>query len=209
MDTIWTGSPGLWSSLVFSPSLQQLSWSWIPQKYVPARGLLSQTFGSLGRAVEAGGATVTSICTAGALDGQGRVSTGQSRTYPTVTPSPRVRDSTDLYIGAARPASSAISTTGLVIMAEMPPSALHISNLKAKGQGGRSMDGAHILLTGPGLHIAGVSSRAAVPSILTTHGLGTVERYHTAIPRTQLPSPRAVGGNSHGVIGSRPSLPSD
>ena len=158
--------------------------------------------------METSAATVTSIRTPRPLNGQGRVSTEQNRTYPMVTPSPRVRESTDLYIGAARPASSAISTARLVIMAEMSPSTLHISSLRAKGQRGRSLDGGHILLTGPGLHIAGVSSRAAVLPVFTTHGLGMVDRRHTAIPRAQLPSPRAVGGNSRGVTGSRPSLPS-
>lgn len=121
--------------------------------------------------MEANGATVTSIYTADTLDGQGRVSTGQGRTQPVATPSPRVRDSTDLWVGTTGPASLTVFTTGLVIMAEMAFSTLHIPNLRTDGQAHRRLDGAHILLTGPRLHVAGVPGRAAVLPVLTAHGL--------------------------------------
>lgn len=66
----------------------------------------------------------------------------------------------------------AVFTTGLVIVAEMPCSTLHIPNLRTEGQAYGRLDGAHVLLTGPCLHVAGVSSRATVLPVLTAHSMG-------------------------------------
>lgn len=66
----------------------------------------------------------------------------------------------------------AVFTTGLVIVAEMPRSALHIPNLRTGGQVHGRLGGAHVLLTGPGLHVAGVSGRATVLPVLTAHSMG-------------------------------------
>lgn len=78
-----------------------------------------------------------------------------------------------LQVGTAGPASSAaVFTTGLVIMAEMPFTTLHVPNLRTKGQEHGRLDKVNILLTGPRLHIAGVPGRATVLPVLTAHSMG-------------------------------------
>lgn len=124
------------------------------------------------------------------------------------TPSHRVGNSTDLCVGTAGPASLAVFTTGLVIVAEMSGATFHIPNIRAKGQVHGRLDRACILLTGSRLHVAGVPSRATVLPVLTAHSLWSERMACTHTPRTQLPSPRAVGGDSHGATGSRPNFPS-
>lgn len=136
---------------------------------------------------------MTSIYTADTLDGQGRVSTEQGRTQPVATPSPRVRDSTDLWVGTAGPVSLAIFTTGLVIMAEVAFSTLHIPNLRTDAQVHRRLHGAHILLTGPRLHVAGVPSRAAVLPVLTAHSLWSEGMASHSDPKNTAPFSQGSG----------------
>lgn len=99
---------------------------------------------------------------------------GQSRTWLRPKPSPRFWGGTDLAIGTAGPAPTAISAAGLVIMAEVPLPACHLphTHVRAEGQVGSIVGRIHFLLTGSGLHIAGVPSRAAVLAVLTAHSLG-------------------------------------
>lgn len=75
-----------------------------------------------------------------------------------------------LAVGTAGPVPAAVSAAGLVIVAEVPLSTLHIPHphMRAEGQAGR----VHILLTGPGLHVAGVPIGAAVLVVLTAHSVG-------------------------------------
>lgn len=79
-----------------------------------------------------------------------------------------------LAIGTAGPAPTTISAAGLVVMAKVPLSTLHIphTHMRAKGQVGSMVGRIHLLLTGSGLHIAGVPSRAAMLVVLTAHGVG-------------------------------------
>lgn len=102
--------------------------------------------------MEATGATVTSISTADTL-----------------------------WVGTAGPDSSTVFTTGLVIMAEMPFSTLHIPNLRTEGQEHGRLHKVHILLTGPCLHVAGVPSRATVLPVLTTHSMGQLAAGPTSL----------------------------
>lgn len=75
-----------------------------------------------------------------------------------------------LAIGTAGPAPAAISAARLVIMAEVPLSTLHVPHphMKAEGQVGSI----RLLLTGSGLHIAGVPIGAAMLVVLTAHSVG-------------------------------------
>lgn len=77
-------------------------------------------------------------------------------------------------IGTAGPASSAISTAGLVIMAEVPFPTLHVphTHARATGQADGQVGRVCLLLTGSGLHVAGVPGWAAVLTVLTAHSLG-------------------------------------
>lgn len=79
-----------------------------------------------------------------------------------------------LAIGTAAPASSAISAAGLIIMAEVARPTLHIPHPdgRASGQVGSRVDRVHLLLTGPGLHIAGIPSWAAMLAVLAAHRMG-------------------------------------
>lgn len=79
-----------------------------------------------------------------------------------------------LAIGTAGPVPTAISAAGLVIMAEVPPTTLHspYTHIRANGQVGSRVGRIHLLLTGSGLHIAGVPSGAAMLVVLTAHGVG-------------------------------------
>lgn len=125
------------------------------------------------------------------------------------TPSPTVRNGTDLQVGTAGPASStAVFTTGLVIMAEMPFTTLHVPNLRTKGQEHGRLDKVHILLTGPRLHIAGVPGRATVLPVLTAHGLWSEGMGSHSYPRNTVGGlpPGRWGGDSHGAAGSRPNF---
>lgn len=78
--------------------------------------------------------------------------------------------------GTAGPASSAVPAAGLVVVAEAPLPTLHIphshSHGRAKGQVDSTVGSIHLLLTGSGLHVAGVPSWAAVLAVLTAHGVG-------------------------------------
>lgn len=139
---------------------------------------------------------MTSVSTADTLDGQGRVSTRQQNTAHGLT-QPTVRDGTDLQVGTAGPASSAVFTTGLVIMAEMPFSTLHIPNLRTKGQEHGRLDKVHIFLTGPRLHVAGVPGWATVLSVLTTHSLWSEGMGSHSYPRNTVPFPQGGGLETH------------
>lgn len=100
---------------------------------------------------------------------------GQSRTWPSPVFSPRVGGGgTDLAIGTAAPAPSFIWAAGLVIVTEASSSTCHIPHIhsRAEGQASSRVGRIHFLLTGSGLHIAGVPSWAAMLAILTAHGLG-------------------------------------
>lgn len=79
-----------------------------------------------------------------------------------------------LAIGTAGPAPSTSSAAGLVIMAEVRLPTFHVpyTHVRAKGQAGGRVGRVHLLLTGPGLHVAGVPSWAAVLAVLTAHGMG-------------------------------------
>lgn len=135
------GPEGCRVSLVPGLSSQQLPWGRIPQRSVPAQRLLAQTLGALGPTAEASGTAVTLIGTTDAL-----------------------------AVGTAGPAPAAVSAAGLVIVAEVPLSTLHVphTHMRAEGQVG----GIHLLLTGSGLHIAGVPTGAAMLAILTAHSVG-------------------------------------
>ena len=78
------------------------------------------------------------------------------------------------------------------------------------------MRGAHLLLTGSGLHVAGVASRAAVLAVLTAHGLRRTKGPALSPPLTSPPTcdraPRPdqewAGGHSRAAAGNRPRPPS-
>lgn len=86
-----------------------------------------------------------------------------------------------LCVGTAGPASLAVFTTGLVIVAEMSAATFHIPNLRAKGQVHGRLDRACILLTGSRLHVAGVPSRATVLPVLTAHSMGQLAAGPTSL----------------------------
>lgn len=113
---------------------------------------------------------MTPICTADALDSQERgVRVERSGTWPR----PRVGGGTDLAIGTAGPAPTAVSAAGLVIMTEAPLSTLHVphTHRRTEGQAGGMVGRIHLLLTGSGLHVAGIPSWAAMLAVLTAHSL--------------------------------------
>lgn len=182
MGTLRAGSRGLRS--VFGPSSQQLSWSRVPQRSVPAQGLLVQALGAPGPTAEACRAAVTPVCTTDALDGQKRgVKVGHGTTGPTAHTQPwgwgwGWGGSTDLAVGTAGPASKTVSAAGIVVVAEAPFPTRHVAHTgQVGGREGRVL----LLLTCSGLHVAGVASRAAVLAVLTAHGLGE-ERCYTPLP---------------------------
>ena len=218
MGTLRAGSRGLRS--VFGPSSQQLSWSRVPQRSVPAQGLLVQALGAPGPTAEACRAAVTPVCTTDALDGQKRgVKVGHGTTGPTAHTQPwgwgwGWGGSTDLAVGTAGPASKTVSAAGIVVVAEAPFPTRHVAHTgQVGGREGRVL----LLLTCSGLHVAGVASRAAVLAVLTAHGLGE-ERCYTPLPPPP-PRPRKLApwqfgsllgswppaGHSRGAAGSRPS----
>lgn len=92
---------------------------------------------------------------------------------------------TDLAVGAAGPAPLAVWAAGLVIVAEVPRPTFHVprAHKRAAGQAEGRVCRVHLLLTGSGLHIAGIASRAAVLAVLTAHGL-----WNTKGPRTLTPT---------------------
>lgn len=117
---------------------------------------------------------MTPICTTDALDSQERsVRVERSRTWPRPIPSPEVGGGTDLAMGTAGPAPTAILAAGLVIMTEVPLPTLHVPHThgRTEGQAGGMVVRIHLLLTGSGLHIAGIPSWAAVLAVLTAHSL--------------------------------------
>lgn len=138
------GPEGCRVSSVLSLSSQQLSRGWVLQGHVPAQALPAQTLDSLGPTSEASRAAVTLICT----------------TDP-------------LAIGTASPAPSAIAAAGLVIVAKVPGPTFHVphTHVRATGQAGSKVGRVCLLLTGSGLHVAGVPSRTAVLAVLTAHGV--------------------------------------
>lgn len=97
----------------------------------------------------------------------------QSMAWPSPIPSPRLGGGTNLAKGTAGPAPEAVSAAGLAIVAEAPLPTLHIphTHRRAEGQVGSMVGRIHLLLTGSGLHIAGVPSRAAMLAVLTAHSL--------------------------------------
>lgn len=97
MGTLRAGSRGLRS--VFGPSSQQLSWSRVPQRSVPAQGLLVQALGAPGPTAEACRAAVTPVCTTDAL-----------------------------AVGTAGPASKTVSAAGIVVVAEAPFPTRHVAH---------------------------------------------------------------------------------
>lgn len=138
------GPEGRQVSSVLRPSSQQLSWCRVPPRSVPAQGLPMEALGPLGSAAEATGTAVTPVPTTGAL-----------------------------AVGAAGPAPLAVWAAGLVIVAEVPRPTFHVprAHKRAAGQAEGRVCRVHLLLTGSGLHIAGVASRAAVLAVLTAHGV--------------------------------------
>lgn len=167
-------------SSVLSLSSQKLSRGWVLQGHVPAQALPAQTLDSLGPTSEASRAAVTLICTTDSLDGQRGESDldtagPSSRGYP--APWGQEGAGTDLAIGTASPAPSAISAAGLVIVAKVPGPTFHVphTHVRATGQAGSKVGRICLLLTGSGLHVAGVPSRTAVLAVLTAHGLGGTE----------------------------------
>ena len=87
---------------------------------------------------------------------------------------------------------------------------------RAAGQADGRVHRVHLLLTGSGLHVAGVASRAAVLAVLTAHGLRGTKGPGTLTP-TNVPShlrrgPRPdqewAGGHSRAATCSRPRPPS-
>lgn len=78
-----------------------------------------------------------------------------------------------LAVGAAGPAPLAVRAAGLVIVAEVPRPTLHVphAHRRAAGQAEGRVRKVQLLLTGSGLHVAGVASRAAVLAVLTAHGM--------------------------------------
>lgn len=73
----------------------------------------------------------------------------------------------------SRPSPLAVWAAGLVIVAEVPRPTLHVphAHRRAAGQADGRVHRVHLLLTGSGLHVAGVASRAAVLAVLTAHGV--------------------------------------
>lgn len=143
---------------------------------------------------------------------------GRGRTRPRPLPSPWVGVGTDLAVGAAGPAPLAVWAAGLVIVAEVPRPTLHVphAHRRAAGQADGRVHRVHLLLTGSGLHVAGVASRAAVLAVLTAHGLRGTKGPGTLTP-TNVPShlrrgPRPdqewAGGHSRAATCSRPRPPS-
>lgn len=113
------------------------------------------------------------------------------------TLSPRLGGGTDLAVGTAGPAPLASSAAGLVVVAEVPLPTLHVpyTHVRANRQAGSRLGRVHLLLTGSGLHIAGVPSWATVLAVLTANGLGEREQHYTVVlppPGTQLPCPGAL-----------------
>lgn len=78
-------------------------------------------------------------------------------------------------------------------MAEMAFSTFHIANLRTEGQAHRMLDGAHIPLTGPRLHVAGVPSRAAVLPVLTAHSLWSEGMTSHSDPKNTAPFSQGSG----------------
>lgn len=115
------------------------------------------------------------IGTADTLDGQ-REMRELDKAGPGLHPylAPGWGGGTDLAIGTAAPAPSFIWAAGLVIMTEASSSTCHIPHMhsRAEDQASSRVGRIHFLLTGSGLHIAGVPSWAAMLAILTAHGLG-------------------------------------
>lgn len=101
-------------------------------------------------------------------------------------------------------------------MAEVSFPTLHVphTHARAMGQADGQVDRVCLLLTGSGLHVAGVPGRAAMLTVLTAHSLGGTGQPST-LPsspwETQTPCPGQVGWwwwewHSHEATGSRPSL---
>lgn len=208
------GPKGRGVSSVLSPSSQQLPRGRVPLRSVPAEGFPEQTLGALGPTAEARGTAVTPVRTTRALDGgSGGVRVARGRTRPRPTPGPRAGGGTDLAVGTAGPAPSAVSAAGLVIVAEVPLPTVHVphTHVPAAVQVGSRAGRVHLLLAGSGLHVAGVPSRAAVLAVLTAHGLGDKGALHSRPPNvpppgTGLPCPvrKQAGGHSRVATGSRP-----
>lgn len=78
-----------------------------------------------------------------------------------------------LAMGTAGPAPTAILAAGLVIMTEVPLPTLHVPHThgRTEGQAGGMVVRIHFLLTGSGLHIAGIPSWAAMLAVLTAHSM--------------------------------------
>lgn len=79
-------------------------------------------------------------------------------------------------------------------MAEVPLPTRHLphTHVRAEGQVGGIVGRIYFLLTGSGLHIAGVPSRAAVLAVLTAHSLGgqsSIMLLSPSPPKTQFSSP--------------------
>lgn len=85
-----------------------------------------------------------------------------------------IRTTHTLAVGTAGPAPLASSAAGLVVVAEVPLPTLHVpyTHVRANRQAGSRLGRVHLLLTGSGLHIAGVPSWATVLAVLTANGMG-------------------------------------
>lgn len=92
----------------------------------------------------------------------------------------------------------ASSAAGLVVVAEVPLPTLHVpyTHVRANRQAGSRLGRVHLLLTGSGLHIAGVPSWATVLAVLTANGLWD----RTAAPLPRYESTAGIGGGTAGDI---------